>query len=95
MICLPDRWQRPPIDRARLVSVAVAPDRRRRRIAMTMGATLVERLLAKGYQTMEGSWIMAGNTRPQVLARALGGTPGRVFALLERGLRSGVDPLPG
>lgn len=84
LICLPDHWQPPPVDRARLVSVGVAPGWRGQRVAMAMGAELVERLLAKGYQTLEGSWIRADNTRPQVLARALGGTPGRVFALLER-----------
>ncbi len=84
LICLPDHWQPSPIDRARLVSIGVAPGWRGKRVAMAMGAVLVERLLAKGYQTLEGSWIMAGNTRPQVLARTLGGTPGRVFALLER-----------
>lgn len=84
LICLPDHWQPPPVDRARLVSVGVAPGWRGRRVAMEMGAELVERLLAKGYQSLEGSWIRADNTRPQVLARALGGTPGRMFALLER-----------
>jgi GNAT superfamily N-acetyltransferase len=84
LICLPDHWQPPPVDRARLVSVGVAPSWRGQRVAMAMGAELVERLVAKGYQTMEGSWIRADNTRPQRLARALGGTPGREFALLER-----------
>jgi hypothetical protein len=51
---------------------------------MAMGATVVERLLAKGYRTLEGSWVMADNARPQMLARALGGLRGREFALLGR-----------
>jgi GNAT superfamily N-acetyltransferase len=84
LVCVPDHWQPQPVDRARLVSVGVAPGWRGKRVAMAMGATLVARLLAKGYQTLEGSWVRADNTRPQALARALGGAPGRVFALLER-----------
>ena len=84
IVCLPDHWQPPPVDRARLVSIGVAPGWRGQRVAVAMGATLAERLLAKGYQTLEGSWIRSDNRRPQVLARALGATPGRQFALLHR-----------
>ncbi len=84
VICLPDAWQPPPVDRARLVSVGVTSGWRGRRVSMAMGSEVVRRLLAKGYRTLEGSWVMEDNTRPQVLARALGGTPGRVFALYGR-----------
>jgi GNAT superfamily N-acetyltransferase len=86
LICVPDAWQQPPVDRARLVSVGVAPGWRGKRVAMAMGAAVTDQLLTKGYQTLEASWIMADNTRPQMLARALGGTPGRMFALMERNL---------
>ena len=78
LFCLPDVWQEPPVDRARLVSIGVAPGWRRRSVAMALGSSLAARLLSRGYRT----WIRSENTRPQSLARALGATPGRVFALL-------------
>ncbi len=86
VICLPDVWQPPPVDRARLVSVGVAPGWRGKRVSMAMASETVGRLLAKGYRTLEGSWVMEDNTRTQVLAKALGGRPGRVFALYGRTL---------
>lgn len=87
LVCLPDVWQPPPIDRARLVSVGVAPGWRGKRVAMAMGAELATTLLAKGYQMLEGSWVMRDNRRPQVLARALGAEPGREFGLFSSDLR--------
>jgi GNAT superfamily N-acetyltransferase len=84
LVCLPDRWQPPPVDRARLVSIGVAPGWRGRRVAMAMAARLVDRLLATGYQSLEASWIRTDNTRPLTLLRALGATPGREFAILGR-----------
>ena len=86
LLCLPDVWQEPPVDRARLVSIGVAPGWRRQSVAMALGSTLAARLLSKGYRTLEASWIRSENTRPQSLVRALGATPGRVFALLEMGV---------
>lgn len=85
ILCLPDVWQASrPIDRARLVSVGVVPGLRGRGIAMAMGAELARRLLARDYRTLEGSWVLESNRRPQVLARRLGSRPGRTFALLAK-----------
>ena len=85
LICLPDVWQpRPPgadPDRARLLTIGVAPGWRGRGVAMAMGRTLTGVLLRKGYQTLEGSWVRRDNLRPQVLARALGARETRKFAL--------------
>jgi GNAT superfamily N-acetyltransferase len=87
LICLPDVWQRQrPVDRARWVSVAVAPGWRRRGVGIAMGVVLLERLLAKGYQTLDGSWVMEQNERAHFLSGLLGAEPGRVFALLTKEL---------
>jgi len=82
LICVPDAWQAADaVDRARLMSVAVAPDWQRRGVAMTMGSELARTLLVKGYQTLEGSWVLESNRRTLRLARLLGAEPGRKFAL--------------
>jgi GNAT superfamily N-acetyltransferase len=85
LICLPDAWQPrdegAPPDRARLVSIGVLPGWRRRGVALAMGAVLAERLLAKGYQLLEASWVLGRNRPPQLLAAALGARPSREFAL--------------
>jgi GNAT superfamily N-acetyltransferase len=86
LICLSDVWQpRPPgadPDRARLLSIGVAPGWRGRGVAVAMGRALTGVLLRKGYQTLEASWVRRDNRRPQVLARALGARETRRFALL-------------
>jgi len=83
LICLPDVWQRRrPVDRARWVSVGVSPEWRRRGVGTAMGVVILERLLAKGYQTLDGSWVMEDNRRARSLVPLLGGEPGREFALL-------------
>jgi GNAT superfamily N-acetyltransferase len=86
LICLPDVWQpRPPgadPDRARLLSIGVAPRWRGRGVAVAMGRALTGVLLKKGYQTLEASWVQHNNRRPQVVARALGARQTRRFALL-------------
>jgi GNAT superfamily N-acetyltransferase len=86
LVCLPDAWQsrREGIapDRARLVSIGVLPGWRRRGVALAMGAALAERLLAKGYQLLEASWVRGRNRPPQLLAAAVGARPSREFALL-------------
>jgi hypothetical protein len=85
LICLPDAWQRRSPgtrpDRARLVSIGIAPGLRRQRIAIAMGAELARRLLAKRYRSLEGSWILGQNRPPQLLAAALGARRSREFAL--------------
>jgi len=86
LVCLTDLWQpRPPDadpDRARLLSIGVAPHWRGRGVAVAMGRALTAVLLTKGYQTLEASWVRQDNPRPQVLARALGARVTRRFALL-------------
>lgn len=85
LVCLPDTWQeRAPSldpDRARLLSVGVRAGWRGRGAAIAMGAALEDRLLAKGYQTLEASWIQNTNARPRRLARALGASPSRTITL--------------
>lgn len=87
LICVPDAWQAPDqVDRARLISIGVSPEWRGRRVAMSMGARLAETLINKGYRTLEGSWVLENNRRPQLLAKLLGARPGREFALFSTGL---------
>jgi GNAT superfamily N-acetyltransferase len=85
LICLPDAWQErgegAAPDRARLVSIGVLPGWRRRGVALAMGAALAERLLTKGYQLLEASWVLGRNRPPQLLAAAVGARPSREFAL--------------
>jgi GNAT superfamily N-acetyltransferase len=86
LVCLPDAWQphatgRSP-DRARLVSIGVRAGWRRTGVALAMGAELADRLLARGYQQLEGSWVLRGNRAPQLLASALQARPSRRFELL-------------
>ncbi|MCP3994559.1 MAG: GNAT family N-acetyltransferase [bacterium] len=87
LICLPDWWQREADpDRARLISVGVAADWRGKSVAMAMGAHLTRVLLEKGYETLEGSWVLESNRRTRHLARLLGAKPGREFALFSSDL---------
>lgn len=87
IICLPDGWQRSAdgrVDRARIVSIGVRPGLERRRIGMAMGVHLMETLLRKGYQSVEGVWVRESNVAPQALAKRFGAERGRRFALLEK-----------
>jgi ribosomal protein S18 acetylase RimI-like enzyme len=87
LICIPDAWQLgQATDRARLISIGVSPGWQGRRVAMSMGAQLTKTLIAKGYETVEGSWVMRDNHRPQLLAKLLGARPGREFALFSSDL---------
>jgi len=86
MVCLPDAWQprspgQPP-DRARLVSIGVRDGWRRTGVALAMGAELADRLLQRGYQYLEGSWVLGANRPPQLLAAALQARSSRRFELL-------------
>ncbi len=85
LICLPDAWQvrgpgtRP--DRARLLSIGVRAAWRRTGIALSMGQVLRDRLLAGGYQTLEGSWVRRENRAPQLVAEVLRARRSRRFEL--------------
>jgi len=83
VICLPDNWSGTEAPtRARLISIGVAPGWQGKKVAMSMGSLLKDTLLAKGYQTLEASWILQENSRPQILARLLGAKPSREFCLM-------------
>jgi GNAT superfamily N-acetyltransferase len=86
LVCLVDAWQTDPPggvpDRARLLSIAVADGWRGRGVALAMGRRIATVLLDKGYQTLEGSWVLRDNRPPQALALALGARVTRRFALL-------------
>jgi ribosomal protein S18 acetylase RimI-like enzyme len=87
LICLPDGWQSPDrnqIDRARILSIGVLPGWERRGVGMAMGSSLMTALLRKGFQSVEGVWVLENNEAPQELAQHFGATPGRRFALLEK-----------
>lgn len=95
LLCLPDAWQphdRERIDRARVVSIAVRADQRRRGVGLAMAAHLARTLLAKGYRTCEGAWVREENRPPLALAERFGGRIGRRFALLARGLDGFTAP---
>ncbi|MBN2177081.1 MAG: GNAT family N-acetyltransferase [Demequinaceae bacterium] len=87
LLCLPDAWQSRPKGasprRARLVSIGVAPTWRGKGAALAMGATLEKRLLDKGFESLEASWILSDNERPRTLVRALGGSATRSCAVYE------------
>ena len=86
LICLPDAWQERPAgarpDRARLLSIGVRAPWRRTGIALAMGQVLRDRLLAGGYQSLEGSWVRRENRAPQLVAEVLRARPSRRFELL-------------
>ena len=86
LICLPDAWQERPAgtrpDRARLLSIGVRAAWRRTGIALAMGQVLRDRLLAGGYESLEGSWVRRENRAPQLVAEVLRARPSRRFELL-------------
>jgi ribosomal protein S18 acetylase RimI-like enzyme len=90
LVCLSDAWQPRPVgsapDRARILTIGVAPKWRGKGVAVAMGRELTGILLQKGYRNVEASWVRQENRRPQVVARALGARETRRFALYTRHL---------
>jgi ribosomal protein S18 acetylase RimI-like enzyme len=90
LVCLSDAWQPRPVgsapDRARILTIGVAPKWRGKGVAVAMGRELTGILLQKGYRKVEASWVRQENWRPQVVARALGARETRRFALYKRHL---------
>lgn len=88
LICLPDTWQRRPAGtpptRARLISIGILPGWRGRGAAVAMAAQLAKRLLDRNFVTLEASWIQHANTKPQRLARSMGGVPSRNITIYRR-----------
>jgi hypothetical protein len=89
LICLPDIYQAfrgRLVDSARLISIGAIPRLAYKGIGVLMGTHLARTLLAKGYHTMEASWIRESNVMPKNLAKRFKGQPGREFALFEKSL---------
>ena len=89
LICLPDIYQAfkgRPVDSARLISIGAIPRFVYNGIGALMGTHLARTLLAKGFRTVEGSWIRESNVMPKNLAKRFKGQPGRKFALFEKSL---------
>jgi len=89
LVCLPDVYRAfrgQPVDNARLISIGVLPGYIRKGVGLLMSLQLARNLIAKGYQTLEASWIRDSNLPPQELARRLAGCRGREFALFEKDL---------
>jgi hypothetical protein len=87
LICLPDIYQAfkgNPVDSARLITIGAIPSLASKGIGVLMGLHLMRNLFAKGYQTMEASWIRETNAPPKNLAKRFKGQPGREFALFEK-----------
>ncbi|MFW9924347.1 MAG: GNAT family N-acetyltransferase [Candidatus Thorarchaeota archaeon] len=87
LICLPDYNQlkkEGKLDRARIITIGVLTEYQRKNIAGSMGSLLLENLLKKNYQTLEGSIIMKVNIPPQKLAKKFGAIKGREFVLLRK-----------
>ena len=91
LVCIPDVYQAfrgQTVDRARLISIGAIPSKAQKGVGVVMGLHLMRALLAKGYQTLEASWIRASNIQPQNLIKRFGGRRGREFALFEKELIS-------
>jgi hypothetical protein len=89
LVCIPDVYQAfrgQTIDRARLISIGAIPSKAQKGVGVVMGLHLMRALLAKGYQTLEASWIRDANIQPQNLVKRFGGRRGREFALFEKEL---------
>jgi ribosomal protein S18 acetylase RimI-like enzyme len=89
LICFPDVYQAfkgQKIDRARIMSIGVAPGWKRNGVGAMMASHLLRNLLEKGYRTAEAAWILERNSPPQNLAKRFNGEVGRKFVLLKKDL---------
>ena len=94
LVCIPDVYQAfrgQTMDRARLISIGAIPSKAQKGVGVVMGLHLMHALLAKGYQTLEASWIRDSNILPQNLVKRFGGRRGREFALFEKKLVTPTD----
>jgi hypothetical protein len=89
-VCVPDIYQTfrgQAIDNARAISIGVIKSLVDKGLGVLMGLHLARNLIAKGYRTMEASWIRESNIQPQnLLTRRFLGQRGRDFALFEKTL---------
>lgn len=90
LVCLPDAYQAfrgQAIDNARTISIGVIEPLANKGLGVLMGLHLARNLIAKGYRTMEASWIRDSNIQPQnMLTKRFSGRRGREFALFEKTL---------
>ena len=90
LVCLPDVYQAfrgAPIDNARAISIGVIRPLVAKGLGVLMGLHLARNLTAKGYKTLEASWVREDNIAPQnMLTRRFLGRQGRKFALFEKTL---------
>lgn len=90
LVCLPDVYQAfrgEPIDNARAISIGVVRPLAHKGLGVLMGLHLSRNLAAKGYRTLEASWVREDNLPPQnMLTRRFRGRKGRTFALYEKTL---------
>lgn len=94
LVCIPDIYQTfgsHKIDRARLISIGAIPSKTQKGVGVVMSLHLMRVLYAKGYQSLEASWISGSNIPPQNLIKRFGGRPGREFALFEKSLQYQAD----
>lgn len=88
LVCLPDIYQAfrgHAIDNARTISIGVIEPLANKGVGVLMGLHLARNLSAKGYITVEASWIRDSNVRPQnMLTKRFSGQRGREFALFEK-----------
>jgi hypothetical protein len=90
LICFPDINQykkEGKIDRARVISVGVLEEYRRKRIGNAMGTLLLNNLLKKGYTSAEGSIVLSTNRIITKGVRGLGLRPDREFVLFRKKLQ--------
>jgi hypothetical protein len=95
LVCVPDIYQAfrgLPVDQARIITIGVVPPLVNKGIGVLMGLHLGRNLLAKGYQSLEASFIRASNIAPQnLLTRRFQAQRDREFALFEKALNPSIN----
>jgi GNAT superfamily N-acetyltransferase len=91
LICLPDFYQAlkgSKIDHARIISVGVKTDWKKKGVGAMMGSHLMRNLIIKGYQTAEASLVLDRNIPPHNLVKRFNATSGKEYALFRKKLQS-------
>ena len=91
MICIPDvyqQYQESVLNRARIISIGILREHRRRALGAMLATHLSSTLIKKGYVSAEASWIYKSNVPPQRLSRLFKGQPAREFGTFEKVLTS-------
>jgi len=91
MICIPDiyqEYQEHVLNRARIISIGILREHRRRALGAMLATHLSSTLIRKGFVSAEASWIYKSNIPPQRLSRLFKGQPAREFGTFEKLLTS-------